>query len=227
MFVITKRLFALLAVCFMLAPTALVYADMIILPQNDFFSRNRNECEYIGHSFYANGEGGSVSLKKEPGSKEEVYTIQNDEILNVSHVYYHNGEAWGVSGIYTPEARLVYGWVPLSQLSIIYDYHLFAEDHQNEFRPYAGDYQELLTAEQIVFWKYPGSGIVINIMQENVEEFIGNFINGSGRLEPYISHVYTDEQGRDWGFSGWGNMYDKQVWICLSDPENSEIPAFM
>ncbi|MCL2158176.1 MAG: hypothetical protein FWH48_02080 [Oscillospiraceae bacterium] len=212
----------------MLASTALVYADALVEPQNDFFFRHRSECEYIDQSFYANGEGGSVSLKEEPGSKKEVATIQNEEILDVSHVYYHNGEAWGVAVIYTPETLWLYGWVPLSQLLLIYDSRAFIQDHNEELEPYNGDYQELLTAGQIVFWKYPGSGIIMFIMQENIEEFIGYYIEMSKdeNYGPYISYVYTDEQGRDWGFSGWGGWGSNNSWICLSDPENSEIPAF-
>ena len=210
-----KRIFMLLAIFLMLMPKALVYADVLVEPQNDFFFRHGDECEYFDHNFYANGEGGSVSLKKEPGSKEEVAAIQNDEILYVSHVYNLKGETWGIAEIYTPETRWVYGWVPLSQLLLIYDNRSFSQDHHEEFESYTGNYEEFLTAEQIVYWKYPESGIVV-----------GNFINKDKDFEPFISYVYIDEQGRKWGFTGWGiNGDNRDSWICLSDPENSDIPA--
>ena len=230
MFVKIKRFFIFLAVCFMLIPVTAVYADVIVEPVNDFFHRHRNECVYVDHSFYVNGENGSVSLKKEPGSKEEVAVIQNNEILYISYTYNYNGEAWGVAEINNPnqENRWVYGWVPLSQLVLIYDYHSFEEDHKSEFKPYTGDYHELLTADQIVYWKYPGSGIVIGTMKDNVAEFVNNFVNSLNKgeiIEPYILNVYTDEQGREWGFTGWGGPGGKDLWICLSDPANSDIPA--
>ena len=50
MFVI-RRFFMLLAICFILMPTALVYADIIVEPQNDFFFRHGSECEYVDHDF--------------------------------------------------------------------------------------------------------------------------------------------------------------------------------
>lgn len=223
-----KRFFMLLAVCFILMPAVVVYADVIVEPQNDFFFNHRNECVYIDHSFYVNGENGSVSLKKEPGSKKEIAVMQNNEVLYVSHTYDYKGETWGVAEVLTPENQWVYGWVPLSQLLLIYDYRSFEEDHQDEFKPYTGDYHELLTAEQIVYWKYPCSGIVMGIMTENIEEFVNNFkdsLNKGEIIQPYISYIYTDEEGREWGFSGWGGVTGKDQWICLSDPANEDIPA--
>jgi hypothetical protein len=39
------------------------------------------------------------------------------------------------------------------------------------------------------------------------------------------STYYTDPQGRVWGFIGY--LYGhRNIWVCLSDPLNSDIPAF-
>lgn len=209
--------FLLLSVSFLLMISLVAYADVLIEPNNDFYTRHRNECVYLSRSFYANGESGFVSLKKEPGSKAEISVIENGEVLNIMFTYNYKGESWGVTEIYTPDKpydKWPTGWIPMNQLLLVYDFISFAEEHQDEFYSYTGSYDELKTAEKIILWSWPGSGIKQETLE--VSSMDENFS---------VSHAYKDEQGREWGFIGY--WYGRRnMWVCVSDPANSEIPTF-
>jgi hypothetical protein len=208
-----KRFMAFLAVCIMLIPVSTVYADVIAEPNNDFYRRNYENCVHLGRSFYANSPDGYISIKKEPGSKSEVKRIENNEIIYIMFTYNHNGEIWGVTEIWTERIN---GWIPMEQLLLVYDYISFAEDYQDEFYNYTGDYSELKEHEQIIFWTYPGSGRNDSI---NLKDF-GMNIDENFR----ISSVYKDEQGREWGFIAYWYAR-RNFWVCLSEPANADIPA--
>lgn len=212
--------FLLLAVCFILPFTA--YADVLIEPNNDFYTRHRSECTSLNRSFYANGESGGVSVKKEPGSTTETAVIENGEIINIMFTYNHKGETWGVTEIYSegkPYDKWPNGWLPMNQLLLVYDYTSFAEEHQDKFYTYTGGYDMLYETDDIVFWTWPGSGEMAWILEDKWRnsETDSNFLKAS--------HAYKDSEGREWGFFGYvyGN---KNSWVCLSDPGNTEISAF-
>lgn len=207
--------FLLLSAFILMVPLA-AYADVLVEPNNDFYSRHRDECTPLNRSFYANGEGGSVSLKKQPGSKAEVAAVENGEVLYIMFMYNHKGELWGVAELYAqdkPTNPWHAGWIPMNQLLLVYDYISFAEEHQADFYPYTGSYDALKTAKKIVLWPWPGSGKTQGSLEAIEDE---NF---------QVSHAYTDEQGREWGFVGY--WYGRRnAWVCLNDPANSDIPAF-
>ena len=211
-FVITKML------CFILIST--VYADAIAEPYNNSFYREHSgECVYLGRRFYADDENGYVPLLKEPGAKRELERIENGKMIHVMFTYDYNGEIWGVieirtQGSFNPD--WLDGWILMSQLLLVYDYISFEEEHQDEFYPYYGDYEEIKTAGQIVLWTYPGSGEYVNITPPEKD-------NNTGELFK-INHVYKDGQGREWGFSGYW-YGGRNIWICLSDPADENIPA--
>lgn len=213
-----KRCFAflLLAAFILLAVPLTAYADVLVEPNNDFYARHRDECTSLNRSFYANGEGGSVSLKKQPGSKAEVAAVENGEVLYIMFTYNHKGELWGVVELYTPDKpynQWPTGWIPMNQLLLVYDYISFAEEHGADFYPYTGSYDALNTAKEIVFWAWPGSGNAQGSLEAVADE---NF---------QVSHAYKDAQGREWGFVGY--WYGRRnAWVCLSDPANRDIPAF-
>jgi len=213
----SKRSIGFLAICFLMAIISALaaYADVIFEPFNNFFENHRGECEYINRQYYANGTNGSISLKIAPDSNEEVFEIENNEIITVSHTYNSSGKVWGVASILTPGVGYESGWVPMEQLLLVYDYISFAEEHQGEFYPYTGDYTELKKAEKIFFWTYPYSGVSDELSDIDMERFDENFA---------IDHVYKDEQGKEWGFVSW-YYYIRQMWVCLSDPSNPDIPA--
>lgn len=215
-----KRWF--LAVCLILVFPFAAYADLLVEPQNDFYTRHSSDCTHLGRSFYANGEQGFLSLKKEPGSKSETAAILNGEIIHIMFTYNHKGDIWGVTEIYTPDEsydKWPNGWVPMSELLLVYDYISFAEEHQDEFYTYTGNYNMLYETEDIVFWTWPGSGEKAWVLENEWR----NSETDSSFLQ--ASHAYKDADGREWGFFGYvyGN---RNSWVCLSDPGNADIPAF-
>lgn len=196
-------------------------ADVIWEPNDKFYRTKYEDCEYLGRSFLANGEKGSVTIWKEPGSKSEVATAKNGSPLYVSFTYTdRSNKSWGVVQFeYDANGAIVKeyssgentGWIPMADLALVYDYISFNEEHEKEFLPYKGDYKEFMTSDEIVFWSYPGSG-VINQTWANIDE---NF---------NITNTYTDSESRQWGFVGY-YYATKNCWVCISDPTNTAIPA--
>ena len=107
----------------------------------------------------------------------------------------------------------------MTELLLVYDYISFDEEHQREYYPYTGDYAELYAVGDIVFWKWPGSGVTDWTLQAQYrnEETDRNFL--------MASHAYKDSEGREWGFFQY--VYGmRNMWVCLSDPSDGDIPAF-
>jgi len=213
-----KRFFSIIiAASFLLALPFAANADVLVEPNNDFYTRHRNECTYLNRSFYANGPSGSVSVKLAPDTKKEIAVIENGESIWIQFTYNHNGQIWGAA-ITSWDWDKPDGWIPMEQLLLIYDYISFEKEHQEEFYTYSGDYEALYEVDDIVFWTWPGSGVWDLIFNAaSLPEDIGIYFDNS--------NTYRDEQGREWGFIGY--MYGKRnFWICLSEPDNKDIPAF-
>ena len=102
-----KRFFVLLTACFMFMFPLAAYADVImprrvapsgvqvVRPNHSFFLRHIDELVPLARSFYANGEGGFVSVKREPGAEEEIFVIENNSVCFISYTYMYKGELWG------------------------------------------------------------------------------------------------------------------------------------
>lgn len=219
-----KRYFILLllAVCCLSIFPPAARADVLVEPNNDFYSRHRHECVRVDRSFYANGEGGFASLKKEPGSNDEVIQIVNGEILYIMLTYNRQGELWGATEIFSPEIppnQRPNGWISMEQLLLKYDYISFEEDHWNEIYPIGADYEQLPTEGDLVFWSWPGSGIEAFFLEE---EWRSSDVEANW-LQPELG--YRDSAGREWGLFTY--VYGaRNLWACLSDPSNRDIPAF-
>jgi len=220
----SKRIFVFIAACLiMLSAPFAVFADVIYEPQDDFYFRSRKDCEDLRLNFTANGAEGSVSVRQEPGSGNEIIAVENGETIHIYSVYNHQGDSWGLCDRVMPtlsdeEGWTWYtGWVKMEQLLLVYDYLAFANEHENEFYVYDGSYEKLTNAEKIAFWTYPGSGVVAGIYNEKIDE---NYLNW------YNPQAYSDARGREWIYFRRlprGDFFD--VWICVSDPENEDIPA--
>ena len=202
-------------------------ADIIPEPSDNFYERNRADCEYINRVFYANGESGYIMLKNEPGSRDEVIAFVNGTIVNVSFTYDRNGEQWGVITYETAagqgdEWNTNTGWIPMSELVVVYDYISFNEDHAGEIYDYSGGSPDSLSENlEIVIWAWPGSGEVLRTLTTSSGR---DFTEGELTwLTP--EKAYTDADGREWGFIPY--FYSsRNTWLCLSDPTNADIPAF-
>ena len=212
------RVLSVLFLCLLAVPA--VHADSIVLPDGDpFFDRYGDDCEYLQRTYTANGPDGYVSLYKSPLSTQVRENIANGENLYCSSLYTDaDGVQWG--GVWRStwnENDPLRGWVRLSDCVVVPDYLSFAEAHESEFFPYDASYNQMLeNAERLVLWTYPGSGTV---SQENMDT--GWLADGP---ESYISQCYEDSAGRVWGYINYLYGY-RHVWLCLSDPANTGIPA--
>lgn len=187
-----------------------VAADVIWEPDDDFYRREAENCVHLGRSYTANGGGGSVDVLKSPGSGEKVATVENGNTFFIAFTYTDkDDEKWGVIELSDKGGT---GWIRMDELLVVYDYISFEEEHKNEFRQWKGGYDGLEAGNDVVFWSYPGSGVITRKDSEIDKDLS-------------ISYVYTDADGRDWGFVGYYYAV-RNCWVCISDPANDAIPAF-
>jgi hypothetical protein len=206
-------------------------SDVIYEPENDFYLSKKSECVRLNRGFYANGHNGVISLKTEPGGSKEITLLKNGEIIYISHTYNKNGEIWGLTGIYPwkNQTRTYYGWVRMDQLLLAYDFISFEEEYGHEFYDFDGSPDALIEAEKIVFWTWPGAGVFTRVLGPPQKERIFDtyFDSGSEQIKREIlPHAYMDSEGREWVFISDYMKYDSNVWVCLSNPSNTDIPVF-
>lgn len=195
----------------LMCPAIFVSADVLWEPNDSFYERNREKCTYLARSFYANGVGGFISLKTEPGANREVAKYENGTVLHIQFTYDHNGDTWGIG--YDP------GWVRMDQLLLKYDSISFDEEHGHEFYAFTSSIDPLFEHETLIFWTWPGSGEIAMAH----EPLSSNRELESNWLTP--PHVYRDSEDREWGYVPY--FYARRsTWVCISDSSNNEIPAF-
>jgi hypothetical protein len=198
-------LLLLLLFLLLMAPLT-AYADMIYEPENEFYKQNRSYIVFLGRSFIANGEGEAVSVKKEPGAKNDIHTLKNGEVTYIQYSCLYDGDFWGFTFDYS-------GWIKLDQMLVLYDYISFEEDHLEEFYSYDGDYTAIKDTMAAIAWPWPGCETPIWTFEGlDTEHF-------------WASFAYRDEEGREWGFISY--LYgSRNIWVCLSDPLKRDMPAF-
>lgn len=203
----TKLTALLLAVLLALSLTLPASADVIWEPDNRFYENHRGDCEYHNRNYLANSPDGYVALRGAPGGTV-TDRVENGQRLNVCYIY----EDWGyISGS-------AEGWAPLSDLSLIYDYLSFEEEHGDEILPVDKAVTDplfdayLQTGKTtLVIWSYP-----------NAEHFSHYYTGDQGlellnALKEYGVFTYTDEEGHLWGFCSY--LYGhRNFWILLDDP---------
>jgi hypothetical protein len=217
----------LAGVLLLLIVGGVAYADVIYEPDDDFYKQHSTKCDYIHRSYTANRKSGSINLWKSPTSHKVITALENGTTLNVSFTYTDNhGKTWGIVELFkddNPTEKLYSGWCKMDDLLIIYDTIAFCEDHQNEFKDYNGEFDGYTPENKIILWTYPGSGVERGKLDE-INQFQG------------FVYTYTDAEGRQWGYLLYkeGNEWNKGKiaknwgagsWICLSDPENEDIPV--
>ena len=143
------------------------YADVIIEPDNGFYARHASQMVYLGRNFVANGEDGYVAIKYEPGSRDEITSLKNGEVIYMQYSCLYDGEFWGFTFKYS-------GWVKLDQMLVLYDYVAFAEEHWDEFYSYSGDYKEIKENRAMIAWPWPGADAPLWTI-ENVAITNGSF----------------------------------------------------
>ena len=194
-------------------PAPAARADMIYEPNNEFYLQNKQACVKLDRTFIANGKDDSVSLKAKPGANKKISSYGNRTEFLISYTYDLNGEIWGLA-----EINNVAGWIPLSQLLLLYDYLSFQQEHQDELHFFVGSMDLLTEADEIVLWTWPGSGRQISTLGQPYKD---NVFADAYKL---VVCAYTDADGREWGY--FNSKYWPHIWVCLDDPSNPDIPAF-
>lgn len=213
---ILKLLAGLIIIFCTLTNTGYVaYADLIWTPDDEFYEKHSDECVRVERSFTANGPEGETVLWKSPGSKKKIATFENETEFYVEYVYTDKKEKqWGI--VQTVQGS---GWLRMEELLFIYDNIAFCEQHVSEFRAYNGEFDDYVVEEAILLWTYPGSG--------KTNGKISEFDNLHS-----IQYVYTDQEGRQWGYYAftdtvnWNRRWGySAAWICLTDPINDKLPV--
>ena len=206
----------------LLLPFTTVLADVLIEPDDDFYHRNRNRMRSSNRGFYANGESGYIILLREPNSKREVAILENGKFINIMFVFDDDGTEWGVTEVNISETetrKFVTGWVRIDQLYMLYDSIMFIDEHSDELidRPFS--LSKLDIDGEVVMWSWPGSGRKSGTF--NIQDFFGDEETNMN----LGTTVYIDKYEREWGQLSYFYGY-RDVWICISDPTNSNILAF-
>lgn len=198
---------ALLAFC---APAR---ADVLWEPDNNFYVKHYDQCEYIGRQYYANGDEGFITLWDAPEGTRVVHQFQNGFTLWVYYQY----EDWACAVVWGDEGEIS-GWAPMENFVLKYDYLSFAEEYADEIHPYDGQFEGYAgAAAEIVFYEYPGAPAPKDVWE--AAEILDQ-LTGTG----YIDSTFTDEDGRTWGYVAY-LFGTRNLWFCLDEPDGRDFPV--
>ncbi len=193
---------------FMAMTCTIAYGDVIWEPDDAFYKKNAEYCEYEGRNYTVNSPKGNVKVQKSPQSAKLADTVENGVTLYVSFTYTDkSGKVWGIVEL---DNNLT-GWLPMKDLTVVYDNISFINDHEDEFQAYNDEFTAYGTQEDIIFWSFPGSG-EISARASDIPK---------GDMS--ISQTYTDGDGRLWGYVRYYQA--RRGWICISDPMNEALPV--
>lgn len=204
------------ALALLLSLAAPARADVLWEPNNRFYERHADECQYLGRSFYANGAEGYITLWDAPGGYLVKGQFSNGFILWV----YYQFEDWVYAVVWGDEGEIS-GWAPIEDFALEYDHLSFAEEYADAIYPYCGQFADYDgDAEEIVFYEYPGAPVSKDVRKAawGLDELIGR----GG--DSYIQSIFVDEDGRTWGYVGY--LYGRiNGWFCLDEPEGRNFPV--
>lgn len=204
-----KQIISILLLIALLVPSA--RADVIIEPENVFYSAHQDEITYLPRRYEANGSSGWVCLVESPNLQLTRKTWTNGTVFSVNWYYNDGSTTWGlVDDAY---------WIDLSQCLVVYDYLSFEQDYGTEFKNYSSDELKLCdyipaTGEvNLVLYSYPGSEghDIFTLSAEDLDWIT-------------FTCSWTDENGYLWGFIGYLYGY-RNMWICLDHPSSSTLPT--
>lgn len=202
-----RKVFTLfLAALAILSLTVPASADVIIEPRDSFFEKHREECTYVARGYELAGYDGKVTVFTAPGGMNKL-TLDNGLRGTIQFTWEGKGTTWGYL-IYWDD-QWIEGWVPMDDVSLVYDSQQFMTDHAGEIvetDPVPVDFHEA------VLYDYP-NGPAGNTLTEDPDY---------QRFGEIFTQVYTDENGLRWGYAGY-YMGHLEAWICLDDPMNKEL----
>lgn len=194
---------AALAVLSLAVPAS---ADSIWTPDDPFYEKHWESCDYVGREYELAGYDGKVTVFTAPGGMNKL-TLDNGLRVGIQFTWEGKGTTWGylVRWDESWDSRTE-GWVPMDDLSLIYDSKQFMTDHAGEItetQPIPVDFHEA------VLYSYP-NGPAGSTLEEEPEY---------QRFDEMFTQVYTDGSGLRWGYVGY-YMGIRDYWICLDDPMN-------
>lgn len=175
-----------------------VSADVIWTPENRFYERHSEECEYSGRCYEVRGCQGEAQLFAAPDGMC-TGAVENGTAVQIQFVW-SGQQDWGFA-----EA----GWIPMDDLSLIYDSQQFMQDHADEID--AGEPVDV-DFNQAVLYDYPNGP-----KQSELEERVDYL-----PFDELFDTIYTDGNGQHWGYVGY-YMGRRNAWVCLDDPMNREL----
>lgn len=202
-----RKIFILsLAALAVLSLTVPVSADMIWEPDDSFYESHTEECTYVGRQYELAGYDGKVTVFTAPGGMSKL-TLDNGLQGTIQFTWEGNGTTWGYL-IRWGDSQAE-GWVPMDDVSLIYDSQEFFKDHGGEIQetqPVPVDFHEA------VMYSYP-NGPVESTLKEDSDYM---------SFDELFTQVYTDGAGLRWGNVGY-YMGTRDSWVCLDDPMNEEL----
>lgn len=201
----TKGLFAVLLTALMLAAFALpAFADVIIEPEDDFYKKNEGKCFNDYPKTYVARTDAGIPLYDEPGGKVIDTRPAGESMTSQWRYTDSEGSEWR----FTFTDGVFEGcWFCTRDVLRLYNNKDFEAYHSGEF------YNEPETEGsfgKIALYEYPNGPV------RNPECGLG---------EPYFTHYYKDEDGREWGYISYSYGIN-DVWVCISDPANAGLSGF-
>jgi hypothetical protein len=203
-----KRLAALFVLAILALTTPVAHGDVLIEPKNNFWEQHREQMVHLERGFTVLADAGSVAVHKAPNVKNAVKNLNNGQTFIVDYACLYDGVYWGYSLGHD-------GWVEMTQLRLLYDYPDFDAEHQGEFYPYDGGFAALEETGEALAWRWPGADQPTWTLSLDPENLTSSM----------FSWAYRDADDRQWGFLTYYYGY-RNVWICISDPMNPDIPTF-
>ncbi|MCI7768531.1 MAG: hypothetical protein MSJ26_11215 [Oscillospiraceae bacterium] len=220
-----KLLCIMIAAISMLAASgAMVSADAIAEPSNEFYWDNPSECDFNSWRPFEVKE--DSELLESPLGSTSNGIVKTGETVQVGFTYTdEKGVEWGCCSFfnYVEADGRKDGWVQMDKLEEIYNVFTFIDEHESEMRDYNGELDDYIPTDRVILWEYP----------------FGENYNACDADKWYTKETYpyekydvgdkcwTDENGNVWIYccrfiwQGGGRCDD--CWIYLPAPETDVI----
>lgn len=176
-------------------------ADVLWIPEDEFFEEHQDECETLGRSYYTTK---SLTLQVSPENDRKVETIKAGSYVYAQFSYTDEGNVkWGLNELENGRT----GWFKLEDATLKYDHMSFMEDKAEQITEYEGELRAY-EGDIAIYYTYPNSG---------------EFFKGPANAETQYSYNYTDEAGKEWAYVSY--FWGQDGWICQDDPNDESLDS--
>ena len=186
-------------------------ADSIWTPVDDYFMEtwdpnSDNTCGAESRPFYmAAGEQGYVTAVQTPLNRMELNIYPNGTEFKIAFICGKGKDLWGAVEAVRLNGETTFtedwyghsGYIAMNELVRAYDSEVFQEMNCNSLY---GAYDELFdfcSAEEIVLWSYPNSGIQLEYLDKSYMEYLCMDFGTDYRMYHYGPY-YVDQDGNTW-----------------------------